>query len=93
MFCTTSEKLCSWPLPGILCQGLGNRYKDPRWLNILRVPFLVQGCLPEINFETIRTYFCRVNDFGRALDLRPASQNLGVLAPKGMSFKLGFRSE
>ena len=40
--------------------------------------FLVQGCLPESNIETNRSYFCRV---GRALDLWPACQNLGVPAP------------
>ena len=60
--------------------------------NILRVTFLVQGCLPESNIETNRTYFCRVNEAGRALDLWPACQNLGVLAPKWMSCKWGLRT-
>ena len=55
-----------------LCEGLGNRCKNARWLNTLRVPFLVQGCLLEINVETNRPYLCRVNDAGRTLDLRPA---------------------
>ena len=67
-------------MAGILCQGLGNRCKNARRLTFLRVPFLVQGCLPEINIETNPTYFCRVNDAGCALDLRPACQNLGVPA-------------
>ena len=76
---------CGWLFEGILCEGLGNRRKNARWLNILRVPFLVQGCLLEINIETNRPYFCCVNDAGRALDLRPACQNLGVPTPKWMS--------
>ena len=76
-----------WLLAGILCQGLGNRCKNARRLTFLRVPFLVQGCLPEINIETNPTYFCRVNDAGCALDLRPACQNLGVPAPKWTSCK------
>ena len=76
---------CGWLFEGILCEGLGNRRKNARWLNILRVPFLIQGCLLEINIETNRPYFCRVNDAGRALDLRPACQNFGVPTPKWMS--------
>ena len=59
----------------------GTAVKNARWLNILRLAFLVQGCLLEINIETNRTYFCRVNDVGHASDLRPACQNLGVRAP------------
>ena len=76
-----------WLLAGILCQGLGNRCKNARRLTFLRVPFLVQGCLPEINIETNPTNFCRLNDAGCALDLRPACQNLGVPAPKWTSCK------
>ena len=79
---------CGWLLGGILCQGLANGCKNARWLNMLRVPFLVQGCLPEINIETNGTYICFVNDAGRALDLRLACQNLGLPDPKWMSWKL-----
>ena len=42
MFCTTREKL-SWSFADRLVRvtfGLGNRCKNARWLNILRVPFL-----------------------------------------------------
>ena len=74
-----------WLFEGILCEGLGNSCKNARWLNTLRVPFLVQGCLLEINVETNWPYFCRVNDAGLALDLRPACQNLGAPTPKWMS--------
>ena len=70
---------CGW---GILCQGLANGCKNARWLNMLRVPFLVQGCLPEINIETNGTYICFVNDADCALDLRLACQNLGLPDPK-----------
>ena len=97
MFCTTREKYADplltaksgWLLAGILCQGLGNCVKNARRLTFLRVSFLVQGCLPEINIETNPTYFCRVNDAGCALDLRPACQNLGVTTPKWLSYKWG----
>ena len=81
---------CGWLLARILCKGLGNRCKNVWRLNILRVPFLVEGCLPEINVEKNRTYFCRENDASRALDLRPACQNLGVPARKWMSCKWAF---
>ena len=74
-----------WLFEGILCEGLGNSCKNARWLNTLRVPFLVQGCLLEINVETNWPYFCRVNDAGLALDLRPVCQNLGAPTPKWMS--------
>ena len=84
--CTTREKLSDryvrLTFGGNLCQGLGHRCKNARWLNILRVPFLVRGCLPEINIETNPTYFCRVKDAGHALHLRPTCQNFGGAGPK-----------
>ena len=38
--------------------------------------------MPDGSIFLFRTHFCRVNDAGRALDLRPACQNLGVPTPK-----------
>jgi len=73
---------CGRLLAGILCQGVANGCKNAWWLNMLRVPFLVQGCLPEINIETNRTYICFVNDAGRALDLRSRVPKFRIAGPK-----------